>query len=337
MKNTFGLDDAVIPIFYPSSLVRWLETQGYDRLALIENTAIEAKEIDAPEVLITFRQHRVLIGNALRLTKNPHLGLYFGQQLQLTAMGMVGYAAISSDSLLQSMETISKYIKLRAPLISMDMKEKGDKMHVIYHEPLDYGPLRLFFYEGIMAASVEMFSMMGIENTVGGKINLPISEPIDWHRHKHLVRLPVSFDQSQFEFILPLSHLKQKSKLADPVTAKNAKLICEQELQHSQVQEGLVNRINILISQEDDHFPSLTEAAKILCVSSRTLRRELLKLDTSYQVLLDQAREKKAIKLLKNSVFTIQEIAIKLGYNDPSNFGRAFRKWTGKSPGFYRH
>lgn len=33
---------------------------------------------------------------------------------------------------------------------------------------------------------------------------------------------------------------------------------------------------------------------------------------------------------------SIDEIAEHLGYSDPSNFGRAFRKWEGMSPSAWR-
>ncbi len=336
MKDTFGIDDAVIPIYYPSSLVRWLESKGYKRLELIENTGLEPEGIDAPEVLVTYGQHRVLISNALRLTQNPHLGLYFGQQLQLTSMGMVGFAAISSDNLLQSLQTIVKYIKLRAPLIKMSMKKVADNIHITYSEALDYGPIRLFMYEAILSGARVMYSMIEEADDVHTQVNIPIEQPNDWDQHQSALPFLVQFNQPQFEFVIPVKYLQQKSKLADPVTANSAKKICDEELKKVEAQEGLISRINHIIN-EDCSFPSLSITAQTLCVSSRTLRRELQKLDTTYQTLLDQARQKIAIKLLKNSVLSIQEIAIQMGYTDPANFGRAFRKWTGKSPGFYRH
>ena len=337
MKDTFGFDDAVIPIFYPANMVRWLETEGYDRQAMIENTGLELEEIDAPEVLVTFGQHRTLICNALRLTNNPHLGLYFGQQLQLTAMGIAGYAAMSSDNLLQGLEIILKYIKLRAPLIKINMEKTPDNVHLVYEETLDYGPIRQFMYEASLTSASGMFSLMGAEDQPNTIAKIPIPEPEDWDKHKHLVKFPVQFDQENLEFIIPLEDLYKKSKLADPVSAKAAKKICDEQLKQIEGREGLISRIHSIIDDNADDFPSLVETADQLCVSARTLRRELQKLDTTYQTLLDEARKKQAIKLLKNSHFTIQEIAIKMGYTDPANFGRAFRKWTGQAPGYYRN
>jgi YesN/AraC family two-component response regulator len=46
--------------------------------------------------------------------------------------------------------------------------------------------------------------------------------------------------------------------------------------------------------------------------------------------LLDEARKRDAIKLLQNTSLTIEQIASRLGYTDPANFSRAFKKWTGE-------
>ncbi|WP_425583043.1 helix-turn-helix domain-containing protein [Zhongshania borealis] len=39
---------------------------------------------------------------------------------------------------------------------------------------------------------------------------------------------------------------------------------------------------------------------------------------------------------LQNQSMTINAIAVRLGFSDPANFRRAFRKWTGCSPSEFR-
>ena len=76
--------------------------------------------------------------------------------------------------------------------------------------------------------------------------------------------------------------------------------------------------------------------AKALNSSPRTVNRQLAQLNTSYQHTLDEARREKALELLDGSSMSIEQISMNLGYNDPSNFGRAFRRWLGQSPRAYR-
>ncbi|HBC18853.1 MAG TPA: AraC family transcriptional regulator, partial [Alcanivorax sp.] len=54
-------------------------------------------------------------------------------------------------------------------------------------------------------------------------------------------------------------------------------------------------------------------------VTSRTLRRYLNALGVSYRSLLEEVRMTKAMAYLQANI-TVQQVASKLGYADPSNF-----------------
>jgi len=71
-------------------------------------------------------------------------------------------------------------------------------------------------------------------------------------------------------------------------------------------------------------------------MSSRTLRRHLNQVGSSYLQLLEEAQQKEAEHLLIHSDMDIQEIALYLGYIQPTNFTRAFKKWTGQTPITFR-
>ena len=71
--------------------------------------------------------------------------------------------------------------------------------------------------------------------------------------------------------------------------------------------------------------------AAMLNMSSRTYRRRLAAESTSFQALLNQSRLKHAKEqLLKGE--TILGTALSMGFNDASNFRRAFSQWCGQSP-----
>ena len=52
--------------------------------------------------------------------------------------------------------------------------------------------------------------------------------------------------------------------------------------------------------------------------------------------MLDEARKRDAMRLLENSALSVEQVALRLGYSDPANFTRAFRKWSGFTPRQYR-
>jgi AraC-like DNA-binding protein len=80
----------------------------------------------------------------------------------------------------------------------------------------------------------------------------------------------------------------------------------------------------------------LEHAARRLNVSSRTLIRHLKQAGTSFQTLRDDALKQRTLELLEQPGLSIQDIAATLGYSDPANFGRAFKRWFGMSPGSFR-
>ncbi|MBF6723684.1 helix-turn-helix domain-containing protein, partial [Acinetobacter baumannii] len=65
------------------------------------------------------------------------------------------------------------------------------------------------------------------------------------------------------------------------------------------------------------------------------LRRHLAALGVSYRHLLDEVRLVRAVRYLQANL-PVQKVAELLGYAEPSNFTRAFRRWTGHPPSHYQ-
>ncbi|NMY65580.1 AraC family transcriptional regulator [Pseudomonas sp. WS 5018] len=83
-------------------------------------------------------------------------------------------------------------------------------------------------------------------------------------------------------------------------------------------------------------WPSQTQMAMRLALSESALRRQLEREGFSYRVLKHEVRKALAFDYLNDARLSISEIAIRCGFQEPSAFHRAFRQWTGMSPGRYR-
>lgn len=92
----------------------------------------------------------------------------------------------------------------------------------------------------------------------------------------------------------------------------------------------------ILERSEESEMPDFESVAYQLNTSTQTLRRRLKEEDTSFQAIKDQVRRDMAIYHLSENKYSINEIALKVGFTEPSTFHRAFKKWTGVTPGDYR-
>ncbi|MDE1164778.1 MAG: AraC family transcriptional regulator [Pseudomonas sp.] len=83
-------------------------------------------------------------------------------------------------------------------------------------------------------------------------------------------------------------------------------------------------------------WPTLPAMAVQLGLSATTFRRQLERAGCSYQQLKDEVRRAMAFERLRDTALSIAEIAEQTGFQEPSAFHRAFKKWTGESPGHYR-
>ncbi|WP_409201374.1 helix-turn-helix transcriptional regulator [Paracoccus aurantius] len=81
---------------------------------------------------------------------------------------------------------------------------------------------------------------------------------------------------------------------------------------------------------------SLKRVARHAGTSPRSLQRHLESRSLTFRLLVDEVRLQVASTLLRQTDLPAQEIAERLGYSTPSNFTRAFCRWTGQTPRQFR-
>ena len=82
---------------------------------------------------------------------------------------------------------------------------------------------------------------------------------------------------------------------------------------------------------------TIEHTARKVGIPLRTLQRRLHYNGLTYSELVDEVRRESACRLLKADRMSVAEIAVALGFSDPSNFSRAFHRWLGVSPSKYRN
>jgi len=102
-------------------------------------------------------------------------------------------------------------------------------------------------------------------------------------------------------------------------------------------QNGLAARVYRHLRQRDyDQWPTLLGLAGEVGLSPSSFRRQLEREGCSFQQIKDEVRRAMAFECLRDSDLSVAEIAAQTGFQEPSAFHRAFKKWTGESPGSYR-
>lgn len=102
-------------------------------------------------------------------------------------------------------------------------------------------------------------------------------------------------------------------------------------------QNGQVAQVyRYLREREQGQWPTLVAMARRQGLSPSSFRRQLEREGRSYQQIKDEVRRATAFECLRETDMSIAEIAERTGFQEPSAFHRAFKKWTGESPGGYR-
>jgi AraC-like DNA-binding protein len=101
--------------------------------------------------------------------------------------------------------------------------------------------------------------------------------------------------------------------------------------------ENLTAQVKAMIGYDfSEGFPSFEAISSALNMSAPTLRRRLKKEGTTFQALKDGSRCDVAKLYLNRDEHSINEVALQMGFTDPSAFHRSFKKWTGLTPGQFR-
>lgn len=273
---------------------------------------------------------------AMELTQAPWLGWEFGATMTLSSHGFLGYAAMSSETLRDALELAVKYLGIRSTLFEIQLSVDGEVAILQVDELVALNAMRPFMVESLFSSFHFMGQKMMGGLPIEGELRFAFAEPTYFERMRPLIPVKVTFDCAYNQMRFPASRLEQPLRFADPRLAQMAEAQCERELASIKSPPKLLNQVRRIILSRAGHFPSVEQAATELHMSSRTLKRKLQVLGTSYQQILDDLRKGLAVEYLTQSDISVDDIAVHLGYSDASNFARAFRRWTGKSPSDYR-
>ncbi|MGM0767821.1 MAG: AraC family transcriptional regulator [Pseudomonadota bacterium] len=328
----------VIRAHYADILCQLAGEQGVTRAELLTSAGIRASMLSHPENLITVEQFTVLCREALARSTNPALGLEYGRRLKFTTHGSLSQAAISCDTLEQALSVLIKYFRIRFVYMELDFFTEGEEAVIQLSLSHDVEDLYRFNVEVVMASLMDVNQLLfGSRLMANGVCRLDYPEPAHAPIYRAIFGDRVSFSSGANQLRFHRQFLGLPISLSNPVTRRVAEAQCEEEMRSLEAATSVSSRVlRLLESIREGRLPDLESVARQMQVSSRTLRRQLSAEGVRYQSLLEQVRHRRALDLLRRGQLSIDEIADGLGYSDPSNFGRAFRKWEGVSPTAWR-
>jgi len=336
MKKFFTHADPIVPAHHPRVLVETAVAQGADRSALYEHTGITPRMLESPDARFSYAQFGLLTKNALRHTRNPALGLDYGRNIGLPHMGLLGLALMSSETVGAALRAALRHYRLLSPAWGLELKVTSDRAVLSARETIPLAPFLPFATESLVVA----FDTQG-RTLYGGPlpvraVRLGYPRPEHAARYREFCDVEPTFDHEWTELEFDAALLDAPVAGADPATAALAEHYCEKQVIPFSTVDGLVAQIRRLLASAQGRPPDLEELARKLQTSTRTLRRSLQAMNTSYLELVDESRKARAEEWVRGTPMPFEHIASELGFSNVRSFRRAFKRWTGSTPGAVR-
>lgn len=333
------LDAPTIPVAYLQLLVELMGERDIAPGVLFDSAKVPADLVR--EQRMSALQWTRLVRSAQDLSGDPGLGYEFGTRMRPTAHGLLGYAAMSANSVRAACEIVVRYASARQAHFDISLEEDAEYGQLTLRERFPIPVMRTFFVENILLGLARGFAVP-LEREQGAfsdyEICFDTSEPDyypAWRERLGRVRFDCRVNAVRF----PVHYLSLRPALADPYASQQACALCEQELRLAQ-KDGLGLPARVVAELRRDlnapGYPSLETVASRMFLSSRTLKRRLQEQGTSFLRLLNDTRTCDACTLLAQSELSVQTIAGRLGYENPANFTRAFVQQVGETPSSYR-
>ena len=339
IRGTWSLNEPLVPANISAIMVKIGQEKGVSESALLENTGINPDAFSDPKALLTYQQIIILTNNLLELCNDPTLGLVLGNRININQFGMLGYAILSCANLRQALKLGLKYHVLVDPAFNFEVNEQDDTTSIRLTSHIPIKSIYNLLCDVFLTNFISLAQFLTGLDIMPREIHINRPKPVHAEEYQSFFpNCPIHWDQSRTEIIIDSSLLDTQTTLADEATAKMAESQCAEILSRigPLVREGIVVKVRRILLSNPGHFPPIEAVASRLATSTRTLSRSLQEVSSSYQKILDEVRKEMAIEYLKTSGLPIEEIAALIGYNDPSNFRKAFKRWTGQPPSYYR-
>ena len=340
MQGEYGLTTIAPEITTLSSVAALLDVTlrdlGHDPGPLLQRAGIEPTAVGNPNVRIPTVQMQALWRLALEETGEPALGLIAARHFQPAALHGLGFACLASDTLHDVLGRLVRFSHFIIALPEFSLEEYSDTVDLRMTLP-DLGP-------DFVHASVDLGTAMFLrmcQITAGHDI-LPVHTslqrptPGDIRPYNEMFGSNIDFETMSNVLSFERSQALKPLSTAHPELARmNDQTVIDYVARFDRDNITMQVRSKI-IEQLPEGRPNQGDIAVKLNTSLRSLQRRLRDQDTSFKELLTNTQQELALTYIRDSSRSIGEITYLLGFSEPSNFTRAFQRWTGKSPGEYR-
>ena len=331
------LGDQPYPSFELRNILRYLnqhQPEAYDDLLQhigLSQQQLNEDFIPAFKVLAAFKYCSDRFG--------PLAGAQIGCTYQVSDLGVFGYAVASSKTLDHVLYLADKYNSLLGNLLKRSALLQDDVLISKLYNVQNIDDDTLAFFVAL-STSARLHVARGLfgQDLNFASLSLTSSDEVNQQAYEKIFGCKVTFNASHNSWGLHKEDLTRRHNLTLQNSDDQNQYLpyCNELMNSLKQKDSLVNEIqHILISCAGD-YPDIEMLASAFKISSRTLRRQLSNLGTSYQKILNKVRCQLSIEYLSHTEISIEDISNLIGFSDVTNFRHAFKKWVGNTPSVYR-
>lgn len=317
-------------------LIALVERQGIDATSIRNLPGLS--DLTDPDARVPEASAEGAWKLAARLTGDDAIGLHVAAEMPRGALDLVEYALRSSASLGAGLERLAHYGHVLSDRVATRMEANDGGLLFIVR---DIGntvlhPARAEFGLAIVLKLAR--ESTGID-VVPLQVCFAHRSLQDASEYESFFRAPVRFEAGSNSMLLKAGDAARpmpgRDEALSAIIRRRLDKLLHERTRH--VGGSLSAQVRYLMVEHLGE-KTLTPGwiANGLAVSPRTLSRRLAEEGTSFRTLLDDVRRDFACALLQDRGANIGDIAFFLQYSEPAAFTRAFRRWTGRTPGEYR-
>jgi len=326
-----------VPLIRASNLLHFynhLKKIGSPVDRYLEQARLPLCSVYHPEALIPLYPVMTFVEQGTYRENNPLLGVWVGQNTQVSELGILGTLLYQSLTLYDLLKTLERSLKYFSSGEKFWVRREGDRVWLhnsfgnVSHRGAQQGRVyAVLLYLKLIQLFVEPgWHPLEIHLEIG-----PIKELLEV---KEFAGAQIYFNQPNSAIVF------EKALLSNPLRQTRQMNLSSQEYQCWRTSApaldfvgSLRQTIQLFLQAGNADIEQVAEASGL---SVRSLQRRLAEKNLSYSRVVDQVRFDQAIALLNQLDLQIVDIAFELGYADAANFTRAFKRWTGVSPREFR-
>jgi AraC-like DNA-binding protein len=274
---------------------------------------------------------------AVQCTQDPSFGLKTGAVVGPASFNVVSYLLQSAATLREAFGVVQQFQRLISDGGRFQLIAGETASWVVYHPrqgELAFSPHQL---EAVLAAVVS-FSRW-VTGTAAKPVRAQFSHaalgPLVGYRSA--LGCPVDFEQAFSGLLLTNAQLDAPLPQADAQLASVHRQYAAARLAALTPAGSFADELRTwLATQLGGAVPARAQAAQAFGLSPRTFARRLQQENLHYSALVDSARRQLACAAVADSTRSFSDIAQSLGFAEASVFHRAFKRWTGFTPGQWR-